>query len=286
MTTAMNFITKDDIRQMAPLALADRPTREVSSRYVFHSTEQIIDDLGQLGWMPTKASQRAPRRDQAPSGFSPHMVSFAHPDVSINGKDGDLLYPQIIVRNRMDGMGAFKFMAGIFRMICSNGLVIATEKFGALSIPHVNYSFDSVREVVQGRVEALPEQIENMNIMKQMMLNVGQRRELASQALLVRNNVKAGTEEAADLLKNIDGELIKELLNPYRQADSGKDLWTSYNVIQERLTKGGWKSGTRSAKGIRSFEKDLDFNKRLFEVALGMALPAEAEILQEVEFTE
>jgi hypothetical protein len=285
MTTAMNFITKDDIRKMAPVALADKPTREVSSRYVFHSTEQIIDDLGSLGWMPTKASQRAPRKAEGLSKFSPHMVTFAHPDMSINGKDGDLLYPQIIVQNRMDGLGAFKFMAGIFRLVCSNGLVIATEDFGTLSIRHTNYSFDDVRQVVQTRVEVLPEQVENMNVMKQKMLNVGLQRQLATQALMVRNNVKAEGLEAEEFVKNVDPELIKTLITPFRVQDAGKDLWSTFNVVQERLTKGGWEHGKRKAKGLTSFERDLDFNKKLFDLALTMAVitpPKEVQVEEAV----
>lgn len=287
MTNAMKFINKDDIKRLAPVALADKPTREVSGRYVFHSTEQIIDDLGQLGWMPTKASQRAPRHSDRLSTFSPHMVTFAHPDVTINGKDGDLLYPQIIVQNRMDGLGAFKFMAGIFRMICSNGLVIATEQFGTLAIRHVNYSFEDVRKVVQGRVEALPEQVESMNVMKQKNLTVGLQRQLATQALMIRNNVKAEGLEAQEFVKNVDPELIKQLVTPFRPEDAGKDVWSTYNVVQERLVKGGWTSGKRQSRGISSFERDLDFNKRLFEVAAGMAglnlVPQEAEVLEEVQ---
>jgi hypothetical protein len=285
MTTAMNFITKDDIRKMAPVALADKPTREVSSRYVFHSTEQIIDDLGSLGWLPTKASQRVPRKDGVSSRFSPHMVTFANPDMSISGKDGDLLFPQIIVQNRMDGLGAFKFMAGIFRMICSNGLVIATEDFGILSIRHTNYTFDDVRKVVQTRVEVLPEQVENMNVMKQKMLNVGLQRQLATKALMIRNNVKAEGLEAEEFVKNVDPNLIKTLVTPFRTQDAGKDLWSTYNVIQERLTKGGWEHGKKKAKGLTSFERDLDFNKKLFEVALVMTgiTPPREERVEEAE---
>ena len=44
----------------------------------------------------------------------------------INGKDGDTVFPQVLLTNSHDGKNAFTFTAGLFRMICENGLVIST----------------------------------------------------------------------------------------------------------------------------------------------------------------
>ena len=37
----------------------------------------------------------------------------------------DTVYPQILLTNSHDGKNAFTFTAGLFRLICENGLVIA-----------------------------------------------------------------------------------------------------------------------------------------------------------------
>ena len=46
-------------------------------------------------------------------------------DIMITGKDGDDAYPQILLTNSRDGKAAFNFRVGIFRLVCSNGLVVS-----------------------------------------------------------------------------------------------------------------------------------------------------------------
>jgi len=265
----MNFLSIDQVRQAAPVAFATQPTREVSNKYVFANTETVINDLGELGWLPTSASQRSVKRADSPSRFSPHMIKFANPDVYIEGKHGDVSFPQILLMNRHDGLGAFTFAAGLYRLVCSNGLVIATAQFASYRIPHKGYSFEELRQVVQGRVQALPEQLEVMNQMKETDLNVGQRRKLALDGLLIRNGIQPTSALAQDY--EVDPQVLQEILTPVRKEDEGHDLWATYNIVQEKLIKGGFNVGVqRSAKAVKSFEKDLSINKQLFDSALSL----------------
>ena len=277
----MNFLDKDQIRQLAPVALLDKPTRQVSDKYVFANTETVIDDLAGLGWRPTQASQRTSRNPESPSRFSPHMIKFANPDIVVKGKtDDNISYPQIVLINRHDGLGAFKFMAGMFRLVCSNGLVIATSTFASVAIPHKGYTFDELRNVVGERTAALPETVTFMNQMKERKLNVGERRKLALDGLLLRAGIAPTTAEALEYEKEyINGELIQSILTPARKEDTGNDLWSTFNVVQERIVK-GFEGGGRKVKSLKSFEKDLDLNTRLFESALALMPEAEAVVLQ------
>lgn len=261
----LNTLTKDDLLKRAPLVLADKPTREVSSKYVFANTETVVDDLARLGWMPTDASQRSARKKDSPSRFSPHMVKFANPDIVVQGKGDDLSYPQIILHNRHDGLGSFKFMAGMFRLVCSNGLVIATSTFASVGIPHKGYTFEELREVVSKRVEAIPETVDFMNKMKEVKLTGPQKHMLALDGLLLRSGITPGSDASKDF-KPEDG-MIAELLKPNRKEDGGDDLWSVFNVVQEKVIKGGWNSN-RKVKPITSFEKDLALNQQLFSSAL------------------
>ncbi len=45
------YITKEQLREICPLAFASEPTNpDVSKKYLFVNTETVIDDLGKLGW--------------------------------------------------------------------------------------------------------------------------------------------------------------------------------------------------------------------------------------------
>jgi hypothetical protein len=260
------YLTKDQIKEQAPLVFADVPTNpDVSDKYLFVDTETIIDDLGKLGWLPVNAAQRKSTKKKG-TIFSKHMVSFQNPDIMINSADGDDAYPRILLTNSHDGMQAFKFSVGIYRLVCSNGLVVADEEFSDFKIKHKGYSFAELRSVVRQAVEDLPNRVQVMNDMKNRVLTVEEKRQLALDAMLVRAGV--------DTLK-YDEETIDEILEPQRSEDKGNDLWRTFNVIQEKITQGNFHAALTGAKvrkvrKIKSFEKDMKVNKQLFKLATNL----------------
>lgn len=278
----MEFLTKSDIQQMAPVVFADKATRDLSNQYIFHNTESVIDDLAQLNWHPVAASQRTQRKNKA-SVYSPHMVTFQNPDIRIQGADGDESIPQILLKNRHDGLGSFTMMAGLFRMICSNGLVIATETFSSVKIPHKGYSFEKVREIVAERVNALPGQVQIMNDMKNRDMTKDEQYELGLDGLLIRAGVKLGSNvDEKDLY---DQDTVAQVLQSLHKEDRGNDLWSTFNTVQENLTKGNFmarKYGQERARRVRelkSFEKDIQFNQDLFKRATQFIPEAQYELV-------
>ena len=257
------YLTKDQIRNSSPLVFADAPTNpDVSKRYLFVNTETIIDDLEKLGWLPVQAAQRKSRKEGS-TIFSKHMVAFQNPDIKITSEDGDHAYPRILLSNSHDGMQAFKFSVGIFRLVCSNGLVVADEQFSDFKIKHKGYTFGELRKVVRQAVADLPNRVQVMNDMKNRILTEDEKRKMALDAMLIRAGVKE--------LK-YDEETLTDILEPKRKADKGNDLWRVFNVIQEKITQGDFHAALKGAKvrkvrKIKSFEKDLKVNKELFKLA-------------------
>ena len=262
---SQSYLTKDQLKDKCPIAFAEAPTNpDVSGKYLFVNTETIVDDLDKLGWKPVQAAQRKSRGKD--TIFSKHMVAFQNPDIKIKGSDGDDSFPRIIMTNSHDGMQAFKFSVGIYRLVCSNGLVVADEEFSDFKIKHKGYSFSELRSVVRQAVEDLPNRVQVMNDMKNRVLTVEEKRQLALDAMLVRAGV--------DTLK-YDEETIDEILEPQRSEDKGDDLWRTFNVIQEKITQGNFHAALTGAKvrkvrKIKSFEKDMKVNKQLFKLATNL----------------
>ena len=268
-TTYMN---KEQLREICPLAFAEAPTNpDVSKRYLFVNTETIVDDLDKLGWKPVQAAQRKSRGNG--TIFSKHMVSFQNPDIKITGKDGDDSFPRIIMTNSHDGMQAFKFSVGIFRLVCSNGLVVADEQFNEFKIKHKGYTFDELRGVVNQAVADLPNKVEVLNQMKQRVLTQEEKDKLALDAMLIRAGIKPGSKQAKKF--NYDKETIEDILDPKRDEDKGDDLWKVFNVVQEKITQGEFSAAlvganVRKVRKIKSFEKELKVNKQLFQLATAL----------------
>ena len=267
-----SYLTKDQIKEMAPLVFADAPTNPaVSEKYLFANTETIIDDLEKLGWLPVQAAQRKSRGGN--TIFSKHMVSFQNPDIKITSQDGDDAFPRIILTNSHDGRQAFQFNVGIFRLVCSNGLVVADEEFANFKIRHKGYTFGELRNVVRQAVEDLPNKVQVMNDMKNRILTQDEKNKLALDAMLVRAGIEPGSEKAAKF--NYDEETIEDILEPKRKEDKGDDLWKIFNVIQEKITQGDFQAALQGAKvrkvrKITSFEKDLKVNQQLFNLATSL----------------
>ena len=267
------YLTKDQIRNSSPLVFADAPTNpDVSDKYLFVNTETIIDDLEKLGWLPVQAAQRKARKSGG-TIFSKHMVAFQNPNIKITSSDGDDAYPRILLTNSHDGMQSFKFSVGIFRLVCSNGLVVADEQFSNFNIKHKGYTFAELRSVVKQAVEDLPNRVQVMNDMKNRVLTQEEKNKLALDAMMVRAGITPNSEKAAKF--NYDEETIQDILDPKRDADVGNDLWRVFNVVQEKITQGEFHaalkgSKVRKVRKIKSFEKDIKVNQELFKLATAL----------------
>ena len=269
---SQSYLTKDQLKEKCPLAFAEAPTNpDVSGKYLFVNTETIVDDLDKLGWKPVQAAQRKSRGKE--TIFSKHMVAFQNPDIKIKGSDGDDSFPRIIMTNSHDGMQAFKFSVGIYRLVCSNGLVVADEEFSDFKIKHKGYTFEELRGVVNEAVADLPNRVQVLNEMKSRVLTKEEKGKLALDAMLIRAGIKPNSDKAKKL--NYDEETIEDILDPKRKEDEGDDLWRVFNVIQEKITQGDFHAALTGAKvrkvrKIKSFEKDLKVNKELFKLATAL----------------
>lgn len=264
-----SYLTKEQIKAVAPIVFATEPTNKgVSEKYLHVNTETIIDDLAKLGWIPVTAMQKKTksRKDGSATIRSKHMISFQNPDLMIKGKDGDDAFPRIIVTNSHDGFNSFQFRVGIYRLVCSNGLVVADEEFSAFKIKHKGYTFEELQTVVAQAVADLPNKIQILNKMQARMLTPEEQRQLALDAMALRStNPDAKYDEAS----------IAEVLASTRKEDEGDSLWLVFNRVQESIINGGYSAALRGAKvrkvkKIKSFERDLQVNQDLFKLAVAL----------------
>ena len=268
--SAAQVMTIDQLKKEVPFAFLDAPTRKVSSKYVHVPTSRVIDDLMSMGWQPVQAAQRRGRAGKT-SMFSKHMIKFQNPNLIIKGNEGDDVFPQIILTNSHDGTQSFKFMMGLYRLVCSNGLVIADEEFASFKIRHMGYSFEDLQQLITNAVEELPKKVEVINTMKSVELTEKQQKDLAFKAFLLRQGIALESEQAKEV--KISDEVLENILETQRAEDAGNDLWVTFNRVQEAITQGGFQGALQGAKirkvrKIKSFEKDLKLNQQLFDLAL------------------
>lgn len=157
---ADHFLTKEELKKACPAAFKTEPTNpKVSDRYVQANTETVIDDLEKLGWYPVQAKQC--RTNKNSSGVrSLHMIAFQNPDVKIvkQGSDGGETvdsWPRIILTNSHDGFNSFKFLLGMFRLICSNGLIVGKKPRKQRKITSIKKDIDFNQKLWQFAIKMI-----------------------------------------------------------------------------------------------------------------------------------
>ena len=259
------FLSKEQLKEVCPVIFADKASKEVSKHYTHIPTSKVIDDMATLGWNVVDAKAVKARKEST-QGYQKHLVVFRNDDVVIDGKGGDTVFPQVLLTNSHDGKNAFTFTAGLFRMVCENGLVISTTQFEDVKMRHMGYSFEELQVKIKEMVEKLPLTVESMNKMQATELGQDEMVSFAKKAIATRFK--------EDELKRIKID-FQELLNPTRDEDMGNDLWSVFNVVQEKIIDGDFEyiAGTkvRKARQIKNFKQDQKINKELFDVALEFA---------------
>jgi len=269
------FKSLEELQEIAPSIFTKTGSDKTSSKYTHIPTDRVIKDLELLGWGVVDAKEVHARKDK---GFQKHLVVFRNPDVSINKKDTDndgnvfedIVFPQILVTNSHDGKNSFKFQAGLYRMVCENGLVIADQQFEDYTIRHMGYDFEALQGVIKDMISNLDLTVESMNKMRKIELDENQQFEFAKQLLDIR------VEGTDNMYKE---DQIGDILVPQRKEDFGNDLWSVFNRVQENIVEGNFKYynaktlGTeRQARPIKNFKQDMDVNKKLFSAALEYAV--------------
>ena len=258
--STIETISKEQVKQVAPSVFTKHGSSTVSEKYSHIPTERVMDDMSALGWNVVDAKEIKSRKNQ---GFQKHMLVFANPEIVITGADGDTVFPRILLTNSHDGKNAFTFQAGLYRLVCSNGLVIADEQFGKMKIRHMGYDFEALQTLITEMVEKLPLTVESMNRFKSKQLTQEQKEQFALEALGLRFDTENKTF-------NVD-----EFLTPTRKEDSNDDLWSVFNLVQEKLVNGMFTYGAgvkiRKARRIKNFQQDIALNSDLYKLALQYA---------------
>ena len=279
-------LNDEDIKYLCPVAFKDKMTKAeinrlgLSKHYSFVPTMNVVNDLRALGYEVVDAKQVSARK-KSTRGYQKHMITLEHPKYKLDqvneveisdGKTETQVkkpteYPQILLTNSHDGGNAFTLSAGIFRLVCSNGLVIKTEDYGSARLVHKGYSFEAVQKLVKEFEETVSEVLNKITEMKKVQLTKDQQIEFAKQAALLRFKSKSYNEDNIEKVVNID-----DLLNVERKEDAGNGLYEVFNRVQESLINGkytylGTKDKPRKARPIKNFKQNIEVNKKLSELA-------------------
>jgi len=252
-------MTLETARDKAPGIFAPGPASNLSKQYKFVSSLELIEHLDAQGWRLTNAKQSGSSTGNPfYTTHGIHLMEFQHEDVYMKDNHGGVEgRPTIVVCNSSNGLRPLQIEAGVFRLVCSNGLVIKTQDFGGMKERHIKYSQDEVKLIVDQKVDLMEKAVGRINVWNQREMTERERYQFAAEALALR---------LADDRKPEQYEIV-DLLQPRRKEDHGKSLWLTYNTIQEGIIKGGFSLNERVARAIKNPLLDLQINQELWAMA-------------------
>ncbi len=212
--------------------------------------------VNNAGFVPVAARQARTRR--ASPMHARHVVRLRRRFETVRLRDA---IPEIVFLNSHDGTSAYQLRMGIFRVVCLNGLIVSQGAFPAYRVSHRG---DMVDEVVSGALEvserfgSLAAQVEHM---ERRPMPRDEQIGFAERALAVRYPVAVQS-----------GMQPSQLLTCRRVQDTGDDLWSVFNRVQENLLVGGlsrWAASGRltRTRRITSIREDVRLNGRLWDLA-------------------
>jgi hypothetical protein len=263
-------LTIDEIARRAPSALATQPYAAMSAKYAHIPTLGVIQAMIAAGFQPFSATQSR-TRIAGKGDFTKHMLRFRHSDIGVLAV-GDVI-PELVLVNSHDGTSAYKLIAGLYRLICSNGMMVSDAEIDSINVRHTG---NVVQDVLDGSHRLIADTQKSLSTVQgwaQLQLTDGEQHAFAESAHTLRfagSEGKVATPITAD-----------QLLTSRRREDVGNDLWRTLNRVQENVISGGLSAVQRDANGrrvrrvstrrINGIDQDVRLNRALWQLASKLA---------------
>lgn len=249
-------LTREELMSHVPSVFGEEKHPSRSERYTYIPTITLLESLQREGFEPFFACQTRVR-DPDRREHTKHMLRLRRAG-HITGQQ----VPEIILLNSHDGTSSYQMLPGLFRGVCTNGLVCG-QAFGEVRVPHKG---DVVEKVIEGAYEVLgvfDRVEEKRDAMQSLLLPPAAQQILADTALTYRFGEAHQPVTSA------------QLLMPRRHEDTRDDLWTVFNRIQENFLKGGLNGRTARGRNTRTraitgIDGDVKLNRALWMMAESM----------------
>ncbi|MGJ0328800.1 DUF945 domain-containing protein [Aliarcobacter cryaerophilus] len=256
-------LSNEALFKVAPSIFSENPIETVSDKYAFVPTHKLLDIFRDAGYYPIMASESKAREEN--QGYQKHIILFRSLENLLrpNAKDE---YEDIVLTNSHNRTSSFIVDLAIFRIVCSNMLVVPSKSFVHHSIVHVGFTQEKVKNAISEVTSYMPKIKELVATFKTIHLTPSEEQMLANAAIDIRFDTNTHYIKADELLK----------VN--YEEDNVPTLWSAYNRIQEAMIRGGVKmknlvtNKTFTSKAINGIDATIKFNKELFEAVEQVAL--------------
>lgn len=225
-----------------------------SEKYVVIDTSKVIVALMAMGFELREVLR-------SKNGKGVHRARLRSSIPFVNSK-GEILFFEIILLNSYDKTCFFRVKTGLFRQVCTNGLCIQVEGMGdEYVVRHMGTEAEIAEEIAIRAAQVAPKVFEVQETLATTILTDKQIVDLAIRAAQIRFN------------KTFTREQARKLLEVARPEDNGRDAWAIFNVLEEKVIKGGVKleGQKRTSRPLTRAKNAQVVGEQLFEAVYEMS---------------
>jgi hypothetical protein len=262
-------LSDEAIMYAAPSVFAEAAHESRSSRYTYIPTSYVLEGLREVGFVPTTAMQSR-SRIEGRQAFTKHLLRLRHAN--------DLGYSlpdvhEIVLVNSHDGTSAYNLYSGVFRLVCTNGL-IRGDFSDMMKVRHTGNVVEEVVESTLSIAETSEQVMQDVEEMKHIELSRPEQLLLAEFGLKARFDLDEEEDEEENAMKKVVPYRPQDLLRVRRGEDARPDLYTTLNVVQENAMKGGVRGSLRDSRGqrrrireVHGIDQSVRVNRLLWQFA-------------------
>ena len=218
--------------------------QKIKQKEFYIPTLDLVTKLQNEGWRLSGVAEHRARNRKITNNY----IQMQHPDFAVQNKQGkNEAFTSITLSNSSSGAQPLQMSLGMFRQVCSNGLIAYDQHAESENIKHTEINYRDLDRFVNTMNSKANKLLTEVNEMKHRGISMKDLRKLATEAYLLRYD-------------NLEDINIDDLFAVNRVEDESNDLWTVFNRIQENLTH-----------DVSNMNEDIRLNQQLFSLVESFA---------------
>ncbi len=204
--------------------------------------------------------------------YNKHIIRLSTPqNIELLNNGSALEIPEVVIVNNNNNRGSIQIMLGIYRFICSNGMIVGDQFFNQ-KVRHDSNILDNLFSTLQTAREKLPMVAELVDQLKA--IELGHNTSIDFKDFIHQEVI------APRLSNKNTTKIVLSNMYAQRQGDQKSDAWTTFNRFQEYALNGGInyrrydrvdgkiKLTRNTTRKITGADSQVKLNKELFDATL------------------
>jgi hypothetical protein len=197
-----------------------KTVQKIEQKQFYVPSLEVVSNLQKDGWEINGVYEHRGKNRKITSNF----IQMYHPDFFLKNEKGQTeAMSSLTISNSCNGSKPMALNIGMYRLVCSNGLIIFDKDAEETKIKHIEVDYNRLPQILDLINRKKETVLDSFNMLKNKNLTADEAKQFA-------------TQSARLVTRDVTNQRVEELLRVNRMEDEGMNLWNVFNRVQENLT--------------------------------------------------